>query len=61
MFHAHDGLLQLAVYDNAVCHNDNIIKDDFVVGVMQTGQAVRKPRDSVRFAGTRAVLYQIVL
>ena len=35
VLHAHDGFLQLAIHHHAVGHNDDIVKDDFVVSVMQ--------------------------
>lgn len=35
VLHAHDGFLQLAIHHHAVGHNDDIVKDDFVVRVMQ--------------------------
>ena len=56
-----DGLLQLAVYNHAVCHDDHVIEDDLVVGVMQRGEPVRQPCDGVGLARTCAMLDEIVL
>ena len=61
VLHAHDGLLELPVYNNTVGDDDHVVKDDFVVSIVETRQAVRQPSDSVRLTGTCAVLYQIVL
>ena len=61
MLHAHNGLLELPVYNNTVGDDDHVIKDDFVVSIVETRQAVRQPSDGVRLTGTCAVLYQIVL
>ena len=35
VFHTHDGFLQLPIYNNSVCNNNNIVKDNLVVGIMQ--------------------------
>ena len=35
VFHTHDGFLQLPIYNNSVCNNNNIIKNDLVIGIMQ--------------------------
>ena len=35
MLHAHDGFLKLPIYNNSVCNNNNIVKDNLVVGIMQ--------------------------
>ena len=35
VLHAHDGFLQLAIHHHAVSHNDDVVKDDLVISVMQ--------------------------
>ena len=61
VLHTHNGLLELPVYNNSVSDDDHVIKDDFIVSIVETRQAVRKPSDGIRLAGTCAMLYQIVL
>ena len=61
MLHAHNGFLKLAVDHNAVSDDDDIIKNNFVICIVQRSEAVRQPCDRVRFAGACAVLDQIVL
>ena len=54
-------VLQLPVHHNAVGADDDIIENDFVLFVVKRRKPVRKPRNRIRFARTRAVLYQVVL
>ena len=61
VLHAHNGFLKLPVNDNTVGDDDDIIKNNFVVRIVQRSEAVRQPCDGVCFAGTCAVLNQIIL
>ena len=61
VLHAHNGFLKLPVNDNTVGDDDDIIKNNFVIRIMQRSEAVRQPCDRVRFAGACAVLDQIIL
>ena len=61
MLHAHNRFLQLTINHNSVSDDHDIVKDNFVVCIVQRSQAVRQPCDRVRFAGACAVLNQIVL
>ena len=45
MLHSHDCFLELAVNNNSVSYNDNIIKDNFVLCVMKRSQTVCQPCD----------------
>ena len=61
MLHPHDGLLELAVHHHAVGYNDDVVKNDLVVRIVQRTQTMRQPCNGVGFARTGAVLNQIVL
>lgn len=61
VLHAHNGFLKLPVNDNTVGDDDDIIKNNFVVRIVQRSEAVCQPCDGVCFAGTCAVLNQIIL
>ena len=61
MFDTAHRVLQLPVHHHAVGANNDIIKNDFVLFVVKRRKPVRKPRNGIRLARTRAVLYQIVL
>ena len=61
VLHAHNGLLKLTVNDNTVGDDDDIIKNNFVICIVQRSEAVCQPCDGVCFAGACAVLYQIIL
>ncbi len=56
-----DRILQLAVKDAPVRNDDNGLEDLFIICIMKTAQAVGKPGDGIRFAGTGTVLDQIIL
>ena len=36
MLHTHNGLLELPVYNNTVGDDDHVIKDDFIVSIVET-------------------------
>ena len=61
VLHAHNGLLQLTVDHDTVGNDDDIIKDDLVIRIMQRCKPVGKPCDRVGFAGACTVLNQIIL
>ena len=61
VLHTGNCRLQLPVHNNSVGYYKNIIEDNFVVLVVQGCQSVRKPRNGICLARTRAVLNQIVL
>ena len=61
MFHAENRVLQLPVHDNAVGHDDDIVENRLVFGVVHGSQPVRKPCDRVRLARSCAVLNEIIL
>ena len=61
MLHAHNRFLQLTINHNSISDDHNIVKDDFIIRIVQRSQAVRQPCDRVRFAGACAVLDQIIL
>ena len=61
MLHAENRVLQLPVHDNAVGHNDDIVENHLIFGIVHGSQPVREPRDRVRFARTCAVLNQVIL
>ena len=61
VFQSHDRFLQLPVYDHAVGHDHDVVKDDLVVRIVQRRQAVCQPGDGVCFPGASAVLDQVVL
>ena len=56
-----DCILQLAVKDAPVRDDDNGLEDLFIICIMKTAQAVGKPGNGIRFAGTGTVLDQIIL
>ena len=61
MFHAHYGLLKLTVNYDTVGDDNDIIKNNFVICIVQRSKPVRQPCDRVRFAGACAMLDQIIL
>ena len=61
MLHTHDGFLELAVDHHTVSHDDDIIENDLIVGIVQGGQTVGQPCDGIGLTGTGAVLDQIIL
>ena len=60
MLHTHDRFLKLSVNNYSICHYDNIVENDLVVGIMERSKAIRKPSDSVGLAGACTVLNKIV-
>ena len=60
MLHAHYCFLQLTIYNHSVGHDDNIIENDLVVGIVERSKTIRKPSDSVGLAGACTVLNKIV-
>ena len=56
-----DGGLQLRVQHAAVRHHDDRIKDFLALGVVQVGQAVRRPGNAVGLAGACRVLDEVGL
>ena len=61
VLHAHNGFLKLAVDNNAIGDDDDIIENDLIIRIMQRSKPMRQPCDRVRFAGACAVLNQIIL
>ena len=61
MFDTAHRVLQLPVHHHAVGADNDIIKNNLVLFVVKRRKPVRKPRNGIRLARTRAVLYQIVL
>lgn len=48
VLHTHNGLLELSVSDHTVSDDDNVVKYDSVVGIVQRCQTVRQPSYGVR-------------
>ena len=56
-----DGVLQLTVQHPAVGNDDDRLEDFLVVVIVQTGEPMGQPGNGIGFAGTGAVLNEIVL
>ena len=61
MFNSHYCLLELPVHHYPVRTNNNIIKYDFILLIMQRCQSVRQPCNGIGLARTSGMLYQIIL
>lgn len=61
MLHTHDRFLQLLIHYQPVSHNNDVIKDDFIVCIMQRAEAISQPCNGVCLAGACAMLDQIIL
>ncbi len=54
-------LLQLRVQNGSVGDDDHARKDRSVVFVVKRGESIRRPRDRVRLARPRRMLYEIIM
>ena len=50
--HPQNGFLELTVHHHTVGHNNDVVKDHPVVGVVERSQPIGQPGDAVGFAGT---------
>ena len=55
-----DCVLQLAVYHNTVCNDQNAVIDNMVLSIVQGYQPMGQPRNGVSLAGTCGMLNQII-
>ena len=55
-----DSVLQLAVYHNTVCNDQNAVIDNMVLGIVQGYQPMGQPRNGVSLAGTCGMLNQVI-
>ena len=55
-----DCVLQLTVYHNTVCNDQNTVVNDLVLRIVQGNQPMRQPRDGVGLAGTCGMLNQVI-
>ena len=55
-----DCVLQLTVYHNTVCNDQNTVVNDLVLRIVQGYQPMRQPCDGVGFAGTCGMFNQII-
>ncbi len=53
-------MLQLAVHDYTVCYNEDVVVNDFIVRVMQRGQAVGQPCNGVCLPASGTVFNEVV-